>query len=204
MDELSKEYVISFYKNTLQLHGDRPEAVRWTSAGQEKHFRYLLDIDKSIHKAKVLDYCCGKGDLYQFLKENYLSVQYTGFDINEGLISLAKKKFPECTFKVFDIECDPLTEDFDYIFLCRVFNLKVQGLQETIENTLKKLFKHCPIAMAFNGLSDHDPKKTFELYYLFPEEMISFAVKNLSPFYVLRQDRMPYELTLFVYRKQTP
>jgi hypothetical protein len=34
--------------------------------------------------------------------------------------------------------------------------------------------------------------------------MISFAVKNLSPFYVLRQDRMPYEFTLFVYRKQTP
>lgn len=93
MDELSKKYVISYYKNTLQLHGDRPEAVRWTSAGQEKHYRYLLDIDNSIHKAKVLDYGCGKGDFYQFLKENYLSVQYTGFDINEGLISLAKKSF---------------------------------------------------------------------------------------------------------------
>jgi SAM-dependent methyltransferase len=204
MDELSKEYVISLYNNTLQLHGDRPEAVRWTSAGQAEHYRYLLDIDKSINEAKVLDYGCGKGDFYQFLKQKNISVQYTGFDINERLISLAKEKFPECTFKVFDIENDTLKDDFDYIFLCGVFNLKVQGLKETIENTLKKLFNHCRIAMAFNGLSAHDPKKIFELNYISPEKLVSFAVKSLSPVYVLRQDRIPYDFTLFVYREQAP
>jgi SAM-dependent methyltransferase len=193
MDELSKEYVISFYNNTLQLHGDRPEAVRWTSAGQAEHYRCLLEISERIDGTKILDYGCGKGDFYQFLKEKNLSVQYTGFDINEGLLSLAKRKFPECTFKVFDIEN-----------LCGVFNLKVQGLQETIENTLTKLFKHCRVAMAFNGLSDHDPKKDFKLNYISPETLISFAVKSLSPFYVLRQDRIPYDFTLFVYREKTP
>jgi SAM-dependent methyltransferase len=201
MDELSKEYVISFYNNTLQLHGDRPEAVRWTSSGQAEHYRCLLEISKRIDGKKILDYGCGKGDFYQFLKENNLSVHYTGFDINEGLISLAKRKFPECVFKVFDIECDPLDENFDYIFLCGVYNLKVQGLRETIENTLKKLFNHCRIAMAFNGLSMHSPKKDFELNYISPENLFGFAVKNLSPYVTLRHDTIPYDFTIFVYKE---
>ena len=39
MDELSKEYVISFFDTNLMLHGDRPEAVRWTTTGQLAHYR---------------------------------------------------------------------------------------------------------------------------------------------------------------------
>jgi SAM-dependent methyltransferase len=202
MDELSKEYVISFYNKTLQMHGDRPEAVRWTSMGQLLHYECLLEIDESIAGRKILDYGCGKGDFYQFLKDRNISVKYTGFDINEELISLAQQKFPDCTFRVFDMEQDILDEDFDYIFLCGVFNLKVQGIIETIHNTLIKLFSHCRIALAFNALSTHDPKKAFELHYLSPENMFGFAVKNLSPFVSLIHDRIPYDFTMFIRKKR--
>jgi len=200
MDELSKEYVISFYNNALQMYGDRPESLRWTSKGQLMHYESLLDIDRSIEGKKVLDYGCGKGDFYQFLKKRDISVQYTGFDINENLIALARQKFRECRFEVFDIESDVLDEDFDYIFLCGVFNLKVKGISETIKNTLKKLFSHCRIALAFNALSAHNPQKDFELHYVVPEEIFEFAVKNLSPFVVLGHEKIPYDFTMFVYR----
>jgi SAM-dependent methyltransferase len=200
MDELSKEYVISFFDTNLMIHGDRPEAVRWTKSGQRAHYRALLDMG-DFRGAKILDFGCGKGDLYQFLKERDIPVEYTGVDINEKLIAMAQKNHPGVDFRVFDIDKDSFSEDFDYIFLCGVFNLKVDGLDEIIRDALKKLFARCRIGLAFNALSVHDPKKDYELNYTSPEELFAFAVKDLSPFVSLRHDRMTYDYVMFVYRQ---
>lgn len=199
MDELSKEYVISFFDNNLMLHGDRPEAVRWSSTGQILHYHAMLDIG-NINGSKILDFGCGKGDFYQFLKDKGIQVEYYGCDINEKLIALAKQKFPEADFRIFDIDKDVLDEHFDYIFLCGVFNLNIQGLDEIIKGALIKLFRHCRIALAFNALSSHNPKKDFELHYTSPEEIFNFALKNLSPYVSLRHDRIAYDFTMFIYK----
>ncbi len=200
MDSLYKEYVISFFDRELQMHGDRPEAVRYSPRGQSLRYESLLDIDDSIEGAKVLDYGCGKGDLYQFMKEQGISVDYTGFDINENMILLAEQKFPEADFQVFDIETDELDEEFDYIFLCSVFNLKLKDLDKTVKNVLVKLFAHCRKTLAFNALSSEDPQKAVELNYLTPYEMIEFAKTNLSPHVSLAKERIPYDFTMFVRR----
>lgn len=199
MDELAKEYVLSFFDRQLTLHGDRPEAVRWSAPGQLLHYQAMLDIG-DINGKKVLDFGCGKGDFYRFLEHKGIKVGYSGFDINEKLISLARQKFPGVDFRVFDGEINTLEEDFDYIFLCGIFNLRVQGLDETIRNVLTGLFRHCRTGLAYNGLSAHNPRKDFELHYVSPEELFVFAVKNLSPYVSLRHDRMAYDFTMFVYR----
>lgn len=199
MDDLSKEYVISFFDKNLRLHGDRPEAVRWSPQGQRLHYQSLLDIGR-LENMKILDFGCGKGDLYQFLADRGIPVDYTGYDINEKLISLAETKHPSARFKVFDITTDTISGDFDYIFLCGVFNLRVAGLDEYIRSTLTRLFQHCRRGLAFNALSDLNPKKDFELYYTSPQEIFGFAVKNLSPFVALRHDRILYDFTLFIYK----
>jgi hypothetical protein len=117
------------------------------------------------------------------------------------MISLAACKFPECRFNVFDSEKDIMIEDFDYIFLCGVFNLNLKGLDKTIKNTLISLFNHCRRALAFNALSAHDPKKSFEMHYISPEDIMEFAIKNLSPHVSLIHDRIPYDFTMFVRRE---
>jgi len=160
----------------------------------------MLDIGE-IKGSKILDFGCGKGDFYLFLKNKGIEVEYTGFDINEKLISLAKQKFPAIDFRVFNIDNDTLDEDFDYVFLCGVFNLKIQELDRIIKNTLKKLFNHCRIALAFNALSSHNPKKDFELHYTKPEEVFKFAVDNLSPYVSLRHDRMHHDFTMIIYKE---
>lgn len=201
MNNLSKEYVVSFFNKNLELFGDRPEAVRWTHEGQIMHYQAMLDIG-DISGKRILDFGCGKGDFYGFLKDKNIDVHYTGLDINKNLIKFAKEKYPNIDFRVFDIEEEELREDFDFIFLCGVFNLKVSGLEEYIRSTLIRLFKHCKIGLAFNALSVHNPRKDFELFYLSPEDILSFAIKNLSPFVSLRHDRIPYDFTLFVYRER--
>ena len=202
LEELYKEYVISFFDKTLQLCGDRPEAVGWSEKGQRLRFEDILSIDNDIRGKKVLDYGCGKGDFYQFLKDKNIPVSYTGFDINQNLISLAKSKFPKAEFRVFDIEEERLNEYFDYIFLCGVFNLKVAGIDETVRNVLKMLFEHCNIALAFNALSDHSLDKDFQLHYVSPEEILQFALKELSLRAFIKEGVNSDDFTMFVYKKE--
>ncbi len=199
MDEISKEYVVSVFNRKLLLHGDRPEAVGWSSKGQILRQQSMLDVG-DINNSKILDFGCGKGDFYSFLRDRGIYVKYTAFDINEKLISLAEKKYPGIDFRVFDIDKNILDEDFDYIFLCGVFNLQVEEIDGTIKKTLTKLFKHCRKALAFNALSSYEPKKDFELHYISPEDILNFTVRNLSPYVSLRHDRIPYDFTMFVYR----
>ncbi|KJU85490.1 methyltransferase type 12 [Candidatus Magnetobacterium bavaricum] len=119
-------------------------------------------------------------------------------DINPGLIAKAKENHPDTRFMVFDAEETELTEDFDYIFLCGVFNLKVEGLQETIKSVLRRLFKHCRKTLVFNGLSAHNPVQSYELFYVYPETLVNFALSVLSPSISLRHDRLSYDFFLFI------
>ncbi|HSB52182.1 MAG TPA: class I SAM-dependent methyltransferase, partial [Dissulfurispiraceae bacterium] len=141
------------------------------------------------------------GDFLGFLAGKGIEVDYTGLDLNPRLIEAAREKHPGSTFRVFDIDRDTLDGKFDYIVLCGVFNLRVEGLDETIRRTLKILFDHCTIGLAFNALSSHDPRKDFELHYVSPEEIFSFAVTHLSPYVSLRHDRMLYDFTLCIHRE---
>ncbi len=61
VNELSKEYLISFYNQALQLNGDNPEALRWTSKGQLLHYNCLLDIAPNIDDKKIFCFGFGKG-----------------------------------------------------------------------------------------------------------------------------------------------
>ncbi|HIJ59702.1 MAG TPA: class I SAM-dependent methyltransferase [Nitrospirae bacterium] len=202
MDNLSKQYVISFFNRHLDIFGNRPEALRWTHKGQQEHYRNILEVDKFIRGSSILDFGCGKGDLYGYIKERGIDVKYTGIDINESLINLATTNHPEARFLCLDILQDKLDELFDHIIICGVFNLKFQDIENTVKEILTKLFAICKNSLAFNALSAHNPQKEYELNYLYPEELFKFAVTTLSPYVSLRHDSMNYVFNLFIYRQK--
>ncbi len=199
MDPYSKEQLLSFYNLHYKKFGERPEALRWTPQGQLRRYYTFLEIAPDLNNRKILDYGCGMGDFYKFLKRRGISVNYTGIDINGNFINVAKKKYPECLFKVTSIDEGPLDEYYDYIFICGVFNLRVPGVQDDLRNALVTLFKNCNKGLALNALSSHTPVKDAELNYTSPEDTVKFAIENLSPSVVLRHDRIPNDFTLFIY-----
>jgi SAM-dependent methyltransferase len=201
MDAYSKDQILSFYNFHLKKFGDRPEALRWTPQGQLKRYHMIADIApaKDLNNATVLDYGCGTGDFYKFLKRRGINVKYTGVDINEKFIALAKGKYPECTFKVMNADDDQFEGFYDYIFICGVFNLQVPGVDEDLKNALVKLFSHCNKGLALSALSSQTPVKDPELHFTSPVEMVKFSLENLSPFISLRHDRIPHDFTLYVY-----
>jgi len=201
MDPYSKEQLLAFYNFHLKKFGDRPEALRWTPQGQLKRYQMLSDIApaQDLNNATVLDYGCGTGDLYRFLKRRGITVKYTGVDINENFIGLAKQKYPECTFKVMNTDDDQFEGFYDYIFICGVFNLNVPGVDDDMKNALTTLFRHCNKGLALSALSSHTPTIDPELHFTSPEETVKFAIENLSPSVTLRHDRIPNDFTLYVY-----
>ncbi len=199
MDPFAKNQLLTFYNMHLKKFGDRPEALRWTPQGQVRRYHTLIEIAPDLQNAKILDYGCGTGDFYKFLKRRGINVRYTGADINENFIKIAKEKYPECAFRVMNIDEDPLDEFFDYAFICGVFNLRVPGVADDLRNALVNLFKYCNKGLALNALSSHTPIKDVELNYTSPEEMVKFALENLSPSLALRHDRIQNDFTLFVY-----
>lgn len=201
MDGLAKEYLVSFYSKNLALHGDRPEALRWSPEGQRIRYGVMLDAFPDISGKRILDYGCGKGDLYGFIKGRGLDVSYTGIDINPELINLAIRKYPEARFIASDVEEMALEEEFDIVFLCGVFNNKVEGIEESMRNVLSALFEKTAEALAVNALSSHARDKAVELNYTSPEELSSFVRANLTPHVELIQGYLPEDFTLVLHKR---
>ena len=199
MDPFSKDQLLSFYNFHLKKFGDRPEALRWTPQGQIRRYHTLIEIAPDLNNSTVLDYGCGTGDFYRFMKRRGIETRYTGVDINANFIEMARKKYPDCTFRVMNIDEDPLEGFYDYIFICGVFNLLVPGVKDDLRNALVNLFKHCNKGLALNALSSHAPIRDPELNYTSPEEMVQFSLENLSPYLALRHDRIQNDFTLFIY-----
>jgi SAM-dependent methyltransferase len=198
MDPLGKKELLSFYDRHLKDFGDAPQAVRWTPQGQLRRYETLLQIAGDVSGKTILDFGCGKGDFYGFIKEKGIQTQYCGIDINENLIELARHKFPDAEFLAMDIDETEFTREFDIIFICGVFNLRIADIEESMKNTLKKLFKLCREALHVNLLSYYIQQRSLELFYVKPEEILHYAITELSRHVTLMHEKE--DIFLSVYR----
>lgn len=180
MDPLGKKELLDFYNRHLRDFGDAPQAVRWTPEGQLRRYKALIKIAGNFPGKKVLDFGCGKGDLYGYMREKDISVKYCGIDINENLIELARRKYPEAEFISMDIEEAEFNRDFDIIFVCGIFNLRIAGIEESMKLVLEKLFRLCNEALHINLLTYYTQQSSVELFYVKPEEILQFAIAKLS------------------------
>jgi len=180
MDPLGKKELLDFYNRHLKDFGDTPQAVRWTPEGQLKRYETLLRISGDTTGKTVLDFGCGKGDFFGFMKEKGISPHYCGIDINKNLIELAMHKYPEAEFIVMDIDETEFNRNFDVIFVCGSFNLRISGIEESMQHLLKTLFRLCNEALYVNLLTSYIPNKSIELFYVKPEEILTFAITEIS------------------------
>lgn len=200
MDYLSRKELIEFYNIHLKHFGDTPQAVRWTPEGQRLRYETFLSTIGDINRRSILDFGCGKGDLYGFLSERGISCQYTGIDINENLIDLAKKKYPEVEFLALDIEEEPLRKEYDIVFICGVFNLRIADISNIMKRTLKILFSHTRDCLYLDCLSSYTLKKDIELYYVDPGELIHFTVNELSRRFLIHHGLIRDDIIMIVYK----
>jgi SAM-dependent methyltransferase len=202
MNKTDKKKIILAYNRTFVKYGDDPRSVHWSNSdSQIIRFGALTEI-ADLKKAKILDLGCGKGDLYRFLLKNGFRGDYTGVDINSKLISFAIQRYKKARFKMKDIEADGLKEKFDYVLISGIFNNRISDNKSFVRSLTRKAFALAKKGLAFNLTSDYVNFKGSRIFNYSPEKILEFCKTKLSRYVALRHDYLPFDFTVYVYKKK--
>lgn len=204
MDKI-KDNVSKYYDEKVSEFGDSHWGVDWNSVeSQELRFKQLLKVTDSKGLFTLLDYGCGFGSLYNYLRNNNFKVdKYYGFDISTKMIELAIKKnniSSDCQW----INSLPISFNVDYSVASGIFNVKQDTTSDDwysyIISTLDKMNTISKKGFSFNLLtsySDVEFKKDY-LYYSDPLSLFDYCKRNYSKEVALLHDYGLYEFTLLI------
>lgn len=193
---------IKRYNSRLDEYGVSEQALGWGEKGRAK-LRYEILLSRwDVSGSAVLDFGCGFGDMFGYISAKGISgVQYTGVDINNRFIEIAKQRYRRASF-LCSCEQDPVPSTvFDFVFSSGVFNHALEDNMGFIKDSFDNFNNMSKSGFAVNFLSN---KVDFQYDYTFhadPAQILELAY-TYSNNVVLRNDYMPFEFTIFV-DKQT-
>jgi SAM-dependent methyltransferase len=204
---MTKDYTVisNHYKSCLKKHGDTYKGLDWPNL-QDMLLRYriMLDVINTDQQVKLLDFGCGTGELYKFILDNKVSIDYEGYDINADAIQICKSKFPYVKFYLGDILKEDNLNEYDYIIANGVFTEKLELTSKQMwsffKSVIKLLYKHSSKGLAFNVMSNHVDWKRADLFHCPHDSMAKFLTKDISRNFVIRNDYGLFEYTVYVYR----
>lgn len=199
------------YSGLARRHGDSPRAAQWRGAlSQERRYDILFEIG-DVAAAKILDFGCGTGAMYASLQRRYgYRGEYVGCDISEGMLRIARMKFPRVRFEALDIfaEGERPVETFDYVFASGTFNNDHPDAYAFLLAAVPLLFERARKGLAFNLLSANAARRVAELIYFDPVEIFDWARREVTPLVALRHDYLienepePEDFTLYLRRQE--
>lgn len=202
MREKSKKRMIESYNKSIAEHGD-------TALGMQYDNEEIIPIRYYVHQQigivpgrSVLDVGCGYGDFYGYLRSVGIDADYTGYDINEQMIEIARRWYPEAQFHVTDIEEEDTEEEFDYVVACGLLNNKTPDHIKWVTGMLFKMYELATIGVAVDFKSTHFHCMTEGAFYANPAEMLQHVMHYITKRVVLRHDYATHEFTLYIYHQQ--
>lgn len=206
--ESIRSKIRELYEKSAGKQGDSPLGVGWKD--QESHnlrLKILSEVGMS-NGCSILDVGCGYGALLEYLRNRGVTgIKYTGIDIVETLIEMAKKRFGDgAEFRVTDIM--DMDQEHDFVVNLGIFNVKLScGDSEFFENFVSpiilKMWKLTRIGLSASFMTDMVDYRDANLYYASPSQTLDFLRRNLSRYVALRHDYGLYEFTVYVYRRGT-
>ena len=157
-----------FYQKAIKQYGISAQGVHWNNKfTQYKRFEILTKfIKKDITSSTIIDAGCGFGEYYNYLNSiNKLPKKYIGYDIEENMISISKKRFGFLEFYQKDILNDSL-EVVDYYICSGAMNIMQK---DDMFLFIKRCFEHSKRGFIFNML------KTQTFNKIKVEEVIKYS-----------------------------
>lgn len=201
----------SHYDTLVKKYGS---SVRSSQQSNRKtRDRRLFNLLKYVDlkkKTSILDFGCGTGYLFDYLKIQKFKGSYLGIDISSEAIKKAKllnKKNKNCSFKNINIFKETIDKNYDYIIINGTFNNNTKNNWLWMKKSLKILIKIANKKIIFNNLSifvDYFDKR---LFYINPTKVFNFVKKELDKkciidhSYNLKKNILPYEFTTVVINK---
>jgi SAM-dependent methyltransferase len=194
----------SYFERSLAAHGATARGVDWNSEGsQELRFRELLGVVDRSAPYSINDYGCGYGALAHFLAARGDSFTYSGLDVSERMLALARENSPlphEWTFVAREEDL-PVA---DYTVASGLFNLRLEvhddAWTDYVRSTIRSLAALSRRAFSFNMLTSYSdpPLMRPELFYGDPSVFFDFCRREISRHVALHHDYGLYEWTIHV------
>ncbi len=194
----------SYYEAKLREHGPTPRGVDWNSReSQETRFRQLARLVEDDAHAGVLDYGCGVGALYGYLRAHGHLGRYTGFDVSPAMIEAARQLHgapSDCHLTASRTELEPA----DVTLASGLLNVKqaasAEAWRDYVFAVIAELAALSRRGFAFNALTAYsDPeRRRDDLYYADPLELFEHCRATYSRHVALLHDYRLYEFTLLV------
>ncbi len=189
-----------FFEERLERYGDDPRSLDCSDEGQRGRFQVLAEVANMAGKS-VLDLGCGLGHFYEFLLTRCAGVRYLGYDFSEKFIARARSKYPKATFEVHDVLDSDIRGRFDFVVSSGMHNLETGTNDGDMVRLLRNAWNAADEAVAVSMLSATADRLEDGRHYYDPLKMASEALR-LTRYVVLRQDYMPHDLTLYLYRER--
>jgi SAM-dependent methyltransferase len=202
MDKKDRQIYKERYGSFLKQYGYSPEALGWGKKGrQEVRFSILARHILRHLDASVLDVGCGFADLYRYLKKYHWNGKYTGLDIVDELLNVAREIDPALDLRNEDIaEAEDLGK-YDFVVASGIFNAKLmyEDNERHISNTLSRMFDHAGIAAIADFMSTYVDYQKEGAWHSDPANVIGYA-RKLSRRFILYYDYMPYEFAMVIFK----
>jgi len=200
MVKIDKQIIAKYYGGKFLKHGDTPRGVDWKDKESQlirfKSFDHLFMDSKSF---SVLDYGCGKGDLYIYLKNKYKKIKYYGVDLAQEMIDFAEKKFAKmknCSFSTEYKKTQP-----DYCVASGTFTVKHnfsnKEWYEYMLDEIDKLYRSAGKGIGFNLMTSYVDFKAKHLFYMDPSKMMDQMIRKYKHVDIVHSYPL-YEYTVLI------
>ena len=188
---------IAHYQNLVERFGIDSQALGWRDKrSQTERFVVLVSGDLDAG-ASLLDIGCGQGDLYSWLRENEIWVDYRGIDLTPAMVVQARARFPEAHFDVaslFDLDDSYRAH---HVVASGIFSLRQEAPFEFLQAAVTHLYRLAEVSLAFNCLSTRGEHQDHGEYREDPVAALEFCL-TLTPFVTLRHDYHSGDFTLLL------
>jgi SAM-dependent methyltransferase len=196
--------VSEYYSSKILDFGATPQGVDWNSEESQRiRFEQLVKIiPEGASNFSVLDYGCGYGALYEYLRTKFTSFDYTGYDISEAMLAEAKKKYPGKNIRW--ISSADNIPPHDFVMASGILNVKLNFTKPLWEKYIKAVLQQmnswCRKGFAFNILTKYSDREHMKkhLYYADPAFLFDYCKKNFSKYVAVLHDYPLYEFTIHV------
>ena len=193
----------AYYSEKLSEFGASPKGVDWNS-GESQHARFqMLTKHLEINSdSTILDFGCGYGELYAYLKDRNNSLDYLGYDLVQTSIETARKLYKSSQANF--VSTLPQFRVWDYVLMSGVFNVKGEVAEvewsEYVVSKINSLLPRASKGISFNMLTTFNDihLRKEHLFYVDPMELVT-KLKIRPPYTVILDHSYPmWEYTVTI------
>lgn len=204
--EETQKKLNQYFTEKLETYGPTAKGVDYNGPeAQALRFEVLARIIDPSSPFTVIDYGCGYGALFDFLKSKNWQFEYYGVDLIEKMVLAARETHsddPNAHFTTDESEL-PVA---DYLIAASVFNIKMDcsydEWQKMVMETLPRMNALCSKGFSFDMLTRYsDPDRMAarpDLFYADPLFFFDFCKRNFSRNVALLHDYGLYDFTILV------